>query len=180
MKPLTYVTSNDHKAREIAETLGVSIVRVDIALDEIQEMDLKKVVRHKTFEAYRALKKPVIVEDVGFYLDDWNGFPGPLVKWFHATVGYEKLTRMLSKRRRGAEFVVMYGFYDGERFRSFVGISKGRIAASPRGDGGWGFDTVFIPAGYRKTFAELGGSIKLKISARRIALEKLKRFIKGR
>jgi XTP/dITP diphosphohydrolase len=178
MKELIYVTSNDNKAREIAETLGVTIKRVNIELDEIQEMDLKKIIRHKTLEAYGKLKSPVIVEDVGFYIDDWNGFPGPLIKWFHATVGYDKLTKMLSKKNRNAEFLVAYGLYDGKKFYSFVGSSKGKIATSPRGEGGWGFDTIFIPQGYRKTFAELGGSIKLKISARRIALEKLRRFIK--
>ncbi len=180
MQELIYVTSNDHKAREIAETLGIKIRRENIALDEIQEMDLEKVIRHKAMEAYAALKRPVIVEDVGFYIDAWNGFPGPLIKWFHATVGYDRLTKMLPKRDRGAEFVVAYGFSDGKTFRAFLGRVKGTIAASPRGEGGWGFDTIFIPPGYRKTFAELGGSIKLKISARRVALEKLRRFIKKR
>jgi XTP/dITP diphosphohydrolase len=178
MKEFIYVTSNDNKAREVAETLDIKIKRVSIELDEIQEMDLEKIIKHKTKEAYSKLKGPVIVEDVGFYIEDWNGFPGPLIKWFHATVGYDKLTKILSEKNRNAEFVVAYGLYDGKVFHSFMGISKGRIAPFPRGEGGWGFDTIFIPWGYRKTFAELGGSIKLKISARRIALEKLRRFIK--
>ena len=178
MKEPIYVTSNDNKAREIAETLGIKIKCVSIELDEIQEMNLEKIINHKTQQAYSKFKSPVIVEDVGFYIEDWNGFPGPLIKWLHATIGYEKLTQILSKKNRNAEFVVAYGFYDGKKFRSFVGSSKGKIALSPRGEGGWGFDTIFIPKGYRKTFAELGGSIKLRISARRIALEKLRRFIK--
>jgi non-canonical purine NTP pyrophosphatase (RdgB/HAM1 family) len=179
MKELIFVTSNDNKAREVAATLGVPIKRVSLELDEIQEMDLKKIIDHKAKQAYHSLKKPVLVEDDGLFLDDWSGFPGPFIKHVHATIGYDKLPKLISRKNRRLEWIVAYGLYDGKNLHYFQGVLKGSLALSERGRDGWGFDTLLIPNGFTKTTAELGGVVKLKISARRKALEKVKRFLKA-
>lgn len=177
MKELIFVTSNDNKAREVAATLGIAIKRVSLDLDEIQEMDLEKIIEHKAKQAYQKIKKPVLVEDDGLFVDDWNGFPGPFIKHLDATIGYDKFPKLVSKKNRKIEWVVAYGLYDGKKLHFFAGSLKGTLALSQRGKDGWGFDTLLIPEGYKKTTAELGGVVKLKISARRRALEKLKKFL---
>ena len=59
----------------------------------------------------------------------------------------------------------------------FFGYSKGHIALEPKGKTGFGYDPVFIPDGYRKTFAEMTGEEKDKLSHRGKALEKLRNFL---
>ncbi len=177
-KEVYFVTSNDNKAREVAATLRIPVKRISLDLDEIQDMDVVKIIEHKTREAYARLHKPVIAEDVALYLKGWNGFPGPFIKWVHSTIGYNQLPKFVPKRNRALEWVVAYGLFDGKNFYPFVGRLEGKLAFSERGTQGWGFDALVIPKGYAKTFAELGDAVKLKISARRKALDKLARFMR--
>ena len=177
MNTITFVTSNDNKAREAEQILGVSLARHSLELDEIQSMDLAEVVEHKVRQAYSILKKPVLVEDVGFYIKQWNGFPGPLVKWLQETMGYTKLTKLLDKKNRQVEWQVMYGFFDGKKVQIFKGSGLGTIADKPRGTKGWGFDTILIPKGSAKTYAQMGSDERIKVSARMLALRKLRRMI---
>jgi XTP/dITP diphosphohydrolase len=59
----------------------------------------------------------------------------------------------------------------------FDGVCEGRIIFEPRGKNGFGYDPLFVPDGFKKTFAELGGEVKNKMSHRAGALGKLKRFL---
>jgi XTP/dITP diphosphohydrolase len=62
----------------------------------------------------------------------------------------------------------------------FDGTCEGRIGLESRGDGGFGYDPLFIPAGHNETFAEIGEDIKNRLSHRAKALEKLRRWLKDR
>src|SRR3990172_9691521 len=98
MKKLCFVTSNKDKVDEAQKNLGIPIEIVDIDIDEIQSMDLKKIVKHKALEAYKRVKKPVFVDDVSFEVRAWNGFPGPFIKFLQKAGNgrFELLLRMLS------------------------------------------------------------------------------------
>ena len=67
---------------------------------------------------------------------------------------------------------------DGKK-HLFEGIVKGEIIKEKRGSSGFGYDPIFVPEGYTKTFAELGNETKNKISHRALAVEKLCRFLKA-
>jgi len=164
MTPITFVTGNENKVREAVMILGDSITHVKLDLDEIQSMDLAVIVEHKARQAYAKLKRPVMVEDVSFEIEKWNGFPGPFVKWLREFMGYAELCRILGKNRK-ANWRVMYGYFDGKKFISATAVVSGSIAKSPR-RGGWGFDVVFIPNGQSKTLGEMGENGKIKFSAR--------------
>jgi XTP/dITP diphosphohydrolase len=56
----------------------------------------------------------------------------------------------------------------------FEGTCEGEIIFEPRGQGGFGYDPLFVPAGFEQTFAELGQDVKNRLSHRAKALEKLK------
>jgi|TARA_Y100000310_G_scaffold267909_1_gene280229 non-canonical purine NTP pyrophosphatase (RdgB/HAM1 family) len=179
MKTIAFVTSNKNKVKEVEDILGIKLAWRDIDVDEIQDMDLLKIVEHKAKQAYSVINKPVIVEDVGFYIDDWGGFPGPFIKWLHGTMGYDVFPKRISKSNRKAVWKIMYGYYDGRKFYSFLGSLKGSIANHQKGNNGWGFDVIFVPVGHTQTLAQMGEEEKNKISARKKALMKLKKFLRS-
>jgi non-canonical purine NTP pyrophosphatase (RdgB/HAM1 family) len=177
MKNITFVTSNANKVREAEQVLGVDLKRKSIELEEIQSMDLKEIVGYKVKQAYKKLKQPVLAEDTGLYLDGWNGFPGPFIKWIKDVMGYDVFPKSIPQNKRGATWVTVYGYFDGKQLVTFEGKTKGSIALKPRGTDGWGFDVLFIPAGKNKTTAELGSIAKPKFSARYKALRKVKKYL---
>jgi len=180
MKKLVYVTGNDNKAREASVLLGREIKRVKVSLDELQSMDLNVIVEHKARQAYQKLRRPVIVDDVSFEVDQWGGFPGPFAVWLDKTISYKGLPQFLTKKNRSARWITTLGFFDGKMFKAFTGTEEGRVAMRAKGTDGYGFDPIFIRSGDTKTVAELGFDIKQKHAARVLALLKLKRFLNSR
>lgn len=82
------------------------------------------------------------------------------------------------EKNRGARAVVCLAIYNGKNCKVYKGEIKGKISLAPKGKSGFGWDPIFIPAGYNKTFAEMGAWEKNKISMRKLALEKLKKDLK--
>ena len=80
--------------------------------------------------------------------------------------------------KRTASFICELAYKDKNTLKVFSGIVKGRIGFEIKGDHGFGYDPIFIPDGYDKTFGELGKSIKDKISHRAAALKLLSEWIK--
>ena len=94
-----FVTTNEHKRREVQEILGVALGRADLDLPEVQAIDPAEVAAEKARAAREALGDtdlPVLVEDSGLMVDAWGGFPGALTKWVMKSVGNEGLLRMLA------------------------------------------------------------------------------------
>lgn len=178
---ITLVTGNKFKAKETAEILDINLEISKIKLDEIQEMDLRKVALHKLNQAYEILKKPVMIDDVSFEVNAWNSFPGPLIKWIlKAGNGPGLLLKLLEgEKDRRAKARLAIGFHDGKKPHLFFGESKGSVAHEIRGDNGFGWDRVFIPDGYNQTFAEMPFQLKNSISHRGRALKKLHDFLKS-
>jgi non-canonical purine NTP pyrophosphatase (RdgB/HAM1 family) len=179
MKKILLVTSNPAKVQEFHEIMHIAVEIADIELDEIQEMDVEKIALHKLEEAYKKVKMPVVVDDVSFEVEAWDGFPGPLIKWILITGGAELLIKMLRhEKNRKARVGLVIGFHDGKKPHLFLGKTKGTIAKSVRGKDGFGWDKVFIPDGYKLTYAEMEPELKNSISHRGIALAKFKDFLK--
>ncbi|HEX6711057.1 MAG TPA: RdgB/HAM1 family non-canonical purine NTP pyrophosphatase [Rubrobacter sp.] len=156
-----FVTTNEHKRREVQQILGVELERADLDLPEIQAIDPAEVATEKARTAREALGKPglpVIVEDSGLMVDVWDGFPGALTKWLMRRVGNEGLLRMLGPdddRSARAVCVVALAEANGT-VRTFRGEVRGTLAPEPRGEGGFGYDPVFVPEGSSLTYAEMG------------------------
>lgn len=155
-----FVTTNEHKRREVQEILGVELARADLDLPEIQAIDPAEVATEKVRAAREALggpEVPVIVEDSGIMVDAWDGFPGALTKWIMRSVGNEGLLRMLGPddgRSARAVCVVALAEADGT-VRTFRGEVPGTLAPEPRGEGGFGYDPVFVPEWSSLTYAEM-------------------------
>ncbi len=142
----------------------------------------------KAIEVCRYTGKPALADDSGLEVDALNGSPGVYSARYAGGCGsgndvknYEKVLSELKSvpvEKRGAQFVccMALAFPDG-KIETFFGYAKGRIGSEPKGKSGFGYDPVFIPAGYEKTFAEMTGLEKDNLSHRGKALEKLKQFL---
>ena len=156
-----FVTTNEHKRREVQEILGVELERAELDLPEIQTIDPAEVATDKARAAREALGEPavpVLVEDSGLMVDAWGGFPGALTKWLMQSVGNEGLLRMLGAdddRSARAVCVVALAEADGT-VRTFRGEVRGTLAPEPRGESGFGYDPVFVPVWSSLTYAEMG------------------------
>ena len=145
-----FISGNQNKIDYLSKSLGFELDHQKIDLDEIQSADPKVVIEHKVRQAYDLIKKPVLVEDTSLSFNALNGLPGPFVKFFvDAESGLENMCRMLDGfEDRSAYGSVIYGYYDGQNLHFFEGRLDGTIAQAPRGDGGYGWDKIFEPAGY--------------------------------
>ena len=174
---LYFITGNKGKFEEIKLVLP-KIEQLDIDLSEIQELDAQKVITAKLLAAFNHHNGAFIVEDTGLYLDCLNGFPGPLIKWLLASVGTEGIFRLAEKMgsfRAVAKTTIGYG-ESSDDIHFFEGDLEGVIVV-PRGESGFGWDPVFQPKGYEKTFAQMSREEKNSISMRRIAAGKLRNFL---
>lgn len=182
MKKLVFVTGNKAKARDVQKILDFPIDVIELDLEEIQELDLEKVALHKVNAAFDKVKSPVFVDDVGFCIEVWNNFPGPLIKWIlKAGEGNASLLlKMLEgAKQRNATAKLVVAYHDGKKAHCFLGEVKGTVADRIRAGNnfGFGWDSIFIPDGFEKTFGEMTFEEKNEISHRRKAFDKFKKFL---
>lgn len=168
----TLVTSNIHKVNEIARFLDRDIGHRDLDLVEIQSVDVAEVVEAKARLAFEKLKSPVMVEDTGLSFATLNGLPGALVKWFLKSLGADGMCKMLDGYKSRSAFAeTVIATFDGEELKIFQGRIDGHIAREPKGNLGFGWDSIFIPEGTDKTFAEMTDAERAAHSPRTRALE---------
>ena len=186
MMELVLATKNKGKVRELKEIIkGAHIITADEAgfYAEIEE-------NGKTFEenalikaeaVCKAVSKPVIAVDSGLEVFALNMRPGIFSARYAGenATDADRVSKLLAElvgsEDRRARFVCAAALClpDGRHF-VFRGETDGVITEKPRGSGGFGYDPVFVPNGYYKTFSELSENEKNMISHRKKAFEKLK------
>ncbi|MSU74325.1 non-canonical purine NTP pyrophosphatase [Candidatus Kaiserbacteria bacterium] len=177
MQKLTFITGNAGKAKYLSDYFHLPVDHVKLDLQEIQSLDLREVVEDKAKRAFDIVQSPVLVEDVSLTFTTLKALPGPLIKWFLETLGNDGLCRLLDAYdNRSAVAEVEFAICDETGVHTFGGSMQGTIADSPRGEMGFGWDPVFIPSGYDKTWAEMTDDEKHATSMRKIALEKMTNF----
>lgn len=155
------VTGNPGKLREVERLLGYRPKHAGLDLPEIQSLDILEVLRAKAEAAWRRLARPLVVDETGLSLAALEGFPGPLVKWMLAAVGAAGIARVahrLDDPRATACCALLYR--DAERELVARAEVQGRLTAEPRGDGGFGWDPIFVPDGQDRTYAEMSAGEK--------------------
>ena len=188
-------TKNPDKLRELRSLLREEPVRV-LSLQDFPRC-AEPVENGKTFAANaekkarqysRCTRTLTLADGSGLVVPALNGRPGVYSARFagkNCTYqdNNQKLLKLLSgvpPSKRNAKFVCVIAVYDNGKFvRTVRGECAGSIAAEEKGRKGFGYDPVFIPRGFSKTFAELSRTEKNKISHRAKALKAAKRAIVG-
>ena len=182
-------TRNAHKLVEIRQILGPSFELLDLssvpALGEVEETGT-------TFEENAALKALaasahfdgwVLADDSGLEVDALGGAPGVRSARFsgegatdvtNRALLLEKLATVPAEQRSARFRCVIALARGGEVLAHFSGAVEGVIIQSEQGEGGFGYDPLFVPEGFGETFAELGAETKNRLSHRGRALAGLK------
>jgi XTP/dITP diphosphohydrolase len=191
MQQLVFATNNKHKLEEVqAMVKGLFSIQ---SLSEIQcEVDIPETA--DTFEGNASLKSEYILsnyardcfaDDSGLEVEALNGEPGVYSARYSGSRDMEKnidllLSKLADKTNRKAQFRTVISLRLGGEHHFFEGIVKGSITQERIGLRGFGYDPIFIPDGYIKTFAEMSADEKNQISHRAVAIQKLVTFLKNR
>jgi XTP/dITP diphosphohydrolase len=190
VKKLAFASGNKHKVAEIAAMLaprGWEVVPLTLTVDE-DAPTFAGNAEKKARAALAASGLPSLADDSGLEVDALDGAPGVRsARWAGAhgddAANNRKLLGELDgveEARRGARFRCALVFVDGDGTRlAAEGACEGRIGHAPRGDGGFGYDPLFLIAGDAagRTMAELSPDEKNRISHRARALEALVRAL---
>lgn len=191
MHPLIFASNNQHKIEEVSAILkpfGFNVISLaDAGIHEnIPETA-------ETIEGNASLKANYIfnhyhfdcfADDTGLEVEALNNAPGVYSARY---AGEQKnsenninklLAELESKANRNARFKTVIALILNGKEYLFEGIINGRIATEKKGEKGFGYDPIFIPNGYEKTFAEMTSAEKNNISHRAIAVQKLADFLK--
>ncbi len=173
---IVLVTQNKHKIAELTplfEEYGLTFETTDLEKFEIRSYDVEKIALAAARHSYAILNRPVVVDDTGFFVSSLNDFPGSYAAYVLGTIGYQGVLKLLAGRdNRSARFMTAVAFYDGVTIKSFIGIMHGHISDHPSGEEGFGYDPIFIPEGFTRTYADLDLSEKVAISHRTRAFRK--------
>lgn len=174
---VTFVSTNRGKLAEVRELLHPYGLRVRWRrrkLPEPQADTLEEVVRAK-LAATRDIPGIVLVEDSGLFIDSLAGFPGVYSAHFLRAWGFGPILELLRTRNRKASFRAAAAIRVGGKSWVFTGEVHGSIARRARGRGGFGYDPIFVPAGWKKTFAQVPRSDKNTLSHRAVAIRQVGR-----
>jgi XTP/dITP diphosphohydrolase len=174
---LVVVTSNPHKAAEVAAFFGdeIEIEHRSMEIPEFRDDDVGEIARRKAEQAFAVVNQPLIVDDTAFSIAALHGFPGPYAAYVLSTIGNKGILKLLEDvADRKARFETAIALATAEGVRVFRGRIEG-IIVPPRGHHGFGYDPIFEVEG--RTLAELSLDEKSRISHRARALADLKEWL---
>lgn len=157
MNKITYVTGNWAKiasAKQALEPIGYEIDNIKMETPEIQADDVTEVAKYSAKWAAEKLNVPVIKNDTGLFLKNYNGFPGAYMKYIDETLGVEGILKLMDGVKNREAYLKEAIAYckPGCEPVVFEGITNGKIALESAGEYGWGvIDHIFIPEGENKT-----------------------------
>lgn len=189
---ILFATGNAHKVGEVQQILGPSYTiksLKDLGYDVDIPEDGKTMAENALIKArylHQRLGLPVVAEDSGLEAIALGMAPGIYTARY---AGPERdndanidllLANLAGKADRSARFRAVVAYIDGDGAeQTFEGIVNGHIAEQRAGAGGFGYDPVFVPYGYDRSFAELPAEVKAGISHRARAFFGLLRWLKA-
>lgn len=186
---LVFATNNQHKLEELQALLGSKIRLLSLndigCSDEIPEEQptLEGNASQKAFYVFNKFGFNCFADDTGLEIEALNGEPGVYSARYageekNPQANMNKVLRLMEKiNNRKARFrTVISLVVDGKEVQ-FEGVVDGEILTEKQGDKGFGYDPLFKPAGFQKTFAEMNMTEKNSISHRGRAVEKLVNYL---
>ena len=193
MKNLVFATGNIHKLQEVQglfkEGFALSCLKDVNITEEIPETadNLVDNALQKARYVYEKCGIPCFADDTGLEVDALGGAPGVYSARYAGEQKDSKLNMLLllknmnGKTNRVARFRTIIAYIDeNAQEHIFEGEIKGKIIENMAGENGFGYDPIFVPEGYKETFAELSSEIKNTISHRARAMEKFLSYINNK
>lgn len=187
-KEIVIASNNKGKIKEAKEILdnyniiSIEELGIDIDVEEDQETFEKNAIKKAETIAKQLDGKICLSDDSGIEIEYLDGFPGVHTKRWHQGTDRQRNIEILNKlkgvpkEKRKISFVTAIAVSDGNKTICETGRIDGFVSSEVRGENGFGFDEIFeLPNG--KTLAEITEEEKNKISARRIALERVRKKI---
>ena len=191
MDTLIFATNNQHKVDEIRQVLGslfniIALKEAGIDIDIPEPYDtLEENALEKSTAIYNLTGKNCFSEDTGLEVVGLNGSPGVKSARYAGDnasfkANIEKLLQnMGTAENRQARFRTVISLILDKKEIQFEGICEGAIILEERGQNGFGYDPVFVPAGSSLTFAEMNTQEKNAYSHRKKAMDKLILFLQS-
>ena len=193
MKNLVFATGNSHKLQEVQglfkEGFALSCLKDVNITEEIPETadNLVDNALQKAWYVYNKCGTPCFADDTGLEVEALDGAPGVYSARYAGEQKDSNLNMLLllknmnGKTNRNARFRTIIAYIDeNAQEHIFEGEIRGTIIESMAGTNGFGYDPIFVPEGYNKTFAELSSEIKNTISHRARAMEKFLSYINNK
>jgi non-canonical purine NTP pyrophosphatase, rdgB/HAM1 family len=187
---IVFATNNKHKLEEIKDILGKDFEIVSLAEigchEDIPEtgLTLEENARQKSTYIVEHYNHDCFADDTGLEVDSLNGEPGVHSARYAEGTDHDSeanmrklLSKMSNVKDRTARFRTVISLIINGVEHQFEGRVEGRIATEKHGKEGFGYDPIFIPKGYDKSFAELGEEVKNQISHRARAVKKLAEYL---
>ena len=187
---LVFATNNQYKLKELQAILGDHFELLSLkdigCSEEIPEdyPTLEGNARQKALYIHEKYDYPCFADDTGLEIDVLNGEPGVYSARYagEAKDSQANMNKVLenlqTEDNRKARFRTVISLVLDNEEKQFEGIVEGEITREKRGDSGFGYDPIFLPDGYVKTFAEMDLSAKNEISHRARAVQKLVEYLK--
>ncbi|MCC6542594.1 MAG: RdgB/HAM1 family non-canonical purine NTP pyrophosphatase [Flavobacteriales bacterium] len=184
MRRLVLCTGNQGKVAELKallpatfELLGATTVGLPTELPETGTT-LEANAMEKARYAFDRCGLPCIADDTGLEVDALGGAPGVYSARYAGPqrdpkANMARLLMELEGKERAARFRTVIALIDEQGALTVEGVVRGSIAGAPRGRGGFGYDPVFVPEGWDRSFAEMDLAAKNAISHRRRAVDAL-------
>ena len=187
---LVFATNNKHKLQEVRDILGDRVEVLSLSdincHDDIPETadTLQGNAIMKAQYIYEKFGVDCFADDTGLEVEALNGEPG-VYSARYAGDGHDSeanmnklLQNLTGENNRRAQFRTVIALIIKGEENTFDGIVKGEITEEKRGDYGFGYDPIFIPEGFSKSFAQMTNEEKNSISHRFRATEKLNDYLK--
>ena len=188
MNTICFVTGNKNKLREVQKLLFsyhlLSLEDLNFR-DEIQETEdtIEGNALLKANHIYKKFEINCFSDDTGLFIDSLDGQPGVKSARFAGDNSNSEdnirlvLKKLNGKENRNAVFRTVICLIINGKINYFHGEVKGIITEEKTGDKGFGYDPIFIPEGFNKTFSEFTLEEKNNLSHRAIAVSKLVKFL---
>lgn len=189
MTTLIFATNNQHKVQEIKTVIGnefniITLAEAGINIDIAEPHNsLEKNASEKSLVIHQLTHQNCFSEDTGLEVEALNGEPGVLsARYAGDEKNFQKnidklLTNLSSKSNNNAHFKTIISLIFDNKEYLFEGICEGKISMFQKGNNGFGYDSVFVPKGSNKTFAEMTMDEKNFYSHRKKATNKLIDFL---
>lgn len=182
MKKIYFLSSNKGKIEEVKlhlKRFGIKVIgrKMEIKEDKFEKQE--RIAKEKARKAAKLIKKPVIVEDTGLYLNAYKNFPGINARFVFRCIGLKGILKLLEGKTRKAYFKTVVAYCrPNDKPIIFTGICKGRISTKIRKPviPKLPYDSIFIAEREKRTFSEMTKEEKAKYSHRAKALEKFAKW----